>query len=580
MTITNSQVDDASDEDAELTTNETGSAVMSQGDDGRTFNFADLSSDDADDGSPSMKAATGSTELEVWEAAREEGPEINPAAAASDDSATDDNVRMYLREIGDVQLLSKADEGMLSQRVESANWLERIEWTIRGTLSTIYGFKEYPRNRDQLPDNPSIVDSVDVVAVVLRRLSRLALIADQIATYMAKPKPVTLEQLLTDFEYRSMINAARDTQVKDLTKLPPYEFLLRYLTDTLEIYENTNLMDRFGVFDETAQKGRGKKAQKLNTKDARAKRRLDKASLLVRELAILSSLLPHDLGLVMPPELKIEDLEVEEGIAPWHESYLAEARSILESQLASIRNDGDRSRDHLGKANLRLVVSVAKKYTNRGLTFEDLIQEGNIGLMRAIDKFDYRKGFKFSTYATWWIRQGVTRAIADQSRTVRIPVHMYEALNKVRRASRELAQEYDRKPTIEEIAGRVEMTVEKVTDVLKNGQEPMSLETPVGEDGDNELGDLLPDRDALAPPEETAQRLLSHDISNILDELEERDREVLVLRFGLKDGKEYTLEEIGTKMALTRERIRQIERTALKTLQRSRAVWEMKEHLN
>ncbi len=580
MTITNTQVDDTSDEDAESTTNETGSAVMSESGDGRTFNFADLSTDDADEGPTSMKAATGSTELEVWEAAREEGPDINPAAAATDDSSTDDNVRMYLREIGDVQLLSKADEGMLSQRVESANWLERIQWGIRGTLQTVYGFKEYPRNRDQLPDNPSLVDAADVVAVALRRLSRLAPIADQIATYMAKPKPVTLEQLLTDFEYRAMINAARDTQVKDLTKLPPYELLLRYLTDTLEIYENTNLMDRFGVFDETAQKGRGKKAQKLNTKDARAKRRLDKASLLVRELAILSSLLPHDLGLVMPPELNIEDLAVEEGIEPWHESYLAEARSILESQLASIRNDGDRSRDHLGKANLRLVVSVAKKYTNRGLTFEDLIQEGNIGLMRAIDKFDYRKGFKFSTYATWWIRQGVTRAIADQSRTVRIPVHMYEALNKVRRASRELAQEYDRKPTIEEIAGRVEMTVEKVTDVLKNGQEPMSLETPVGEDGDNELGDLLPDRDALAPPEETAQRLLSNDISNILNELEERDREVLVLRFGLKDGKEYTLEEIGSKMALTRERIRQIERTALKTLQRSRAVLEMKEHLN
>ena len=168
----------------------------------------------------SMKAATGSTELEVWEAAREEGPDINPAAAATDDSSTDDNVRMYLREIGDVQLLSKADEGMLSQRVESANWLERIQWGIRGTLQTVYGFKEYPRNRDQLPDNPSLVDAADVVAVALRRLSRLAPVADQIATYMAKPKPVTLEQLLTDFEYRAMINAARDTQVKDLTKLP------------------------------------------------------------------------------------------------------------------------------------------------------------------------------------------------------------------------------------------------------------------------------------------------------------------------------------------------------------------------
>ena len=572
----NTRVDEAA-EDTELSNSETGNAVMPQTD-GGTFSFADLSSDD--EGAPTMGVTNASTELEAWEAAREEGPDINPAAAASDESATDDNVRMYLREIGDVQLLSKADEAMLSQRVESANWLEKIEWGIRGTLQTVYGFKEYPRNRDQLPDNPSPVDAVEVISIALRRLSRLAPIADQIATYMAKPRPVTLEQLLVDIEFRAMINAARDTQVKEIEKLPPYELLLRYLADTMEIYETTNLMERFGVFDETAQKGRGKKAQKLNTKDARLKRRLDKTSLLVRELAILSSLLPSDLGLVMPPELKIEDLAVPEDVEPWHETYLDEAKSILESQLASIRHDGDKSRDHLGKANLRLVVSVAKKYTNRGLTFEDLIQEGNIGLMRAIDKFDYRKGFKFSTYATWWIRQGVTRAIADQSRTVRIPVHMYEALNKVRRASRELAQEYDRKPTIEEIAERVEMTVEKVTDVLKNGQEPMSLETPVGEDGDNELGDLLPDREALAPPEETAQRLLSNDISNILSQLEERDREVLTLRFGLKDGKEYTLEEIGVRMDLTRERIRQIERTALRTLQRSRAVWEMKEHLN
>ena len=575
VTIANSQVDDAS-EDTEATASETGTAVMPRND-GGTFSFADLSSDD--EGAPTMAATNASTELEAWEAAREDGPDINPAAG-TEDSATDDNVRMYLREIGDVQLLSKADEGMLSQRVESANWLERIEWGIRGTLLTEYGFKEYPRNRDQLPDNPSPVTAVDVVAIVLRRLSRLGEIADHVASYMAKPKPVTLEQLLVDFEYRAMINSARDTQVKDDSKLPSYELLLRYLADTLEIYETTNLMDRYGVFDETAQKGRGKKAQKLNTKEARLKRRLDKTSLLVRELAILSSLLPSDLSLVMPPDLKLEDLRVEEGIEPWHESYLEETSSILESHLASIKHDGDKARDHLGKANLRLVVSVAKKYTNRGLTFEDLIQEGNIGLMRAIDKFDYRKGFKFSTYATWWIRQGVTRAIADQSRTVRIPVHMYEALNKVRRASRELSQEFDRKPTIEEIAERVEMTVEKVTDVLKNGQEPMSLETPVGEDGDNELGDLLPDREALAPPEETAQRLLSNDISNILSQLEDRDREVLILRFGLKDGKEYTLEEIGLRMDLTRERIRQIERTALKTLQRSRAVWEMKEHLN
>ncbi len=541
--------------------------------------FADVSSDDADEGPSSIKAASNSSELEIWEAAREEGGDINPAST-SEDSSTDDNVRMYLREIGDVPLLSKADEAMLSQRVESANWLEKCEWGIRGTLESVYGLKEYPRNRDQLPDNPPPVDAVSVVATALRRISKLATVADQIAAYLAKPKPVTLEQLLTDFDYRLLINSARDTQVKEYDKLPEYELLLRYLTDTLEINEKTDLMARFGVFDETAQKGRGKKAQKLNTKDAREKKRLDKVSLLVRELAIQSSLLPSDLGIIMPPGLTLADLKVEEGIEPWHETFLHDASSILESHLSSIRHDGEKSRDHLGKANLRLVVSVAKKYTNRGLTFEDLIQEGNIGLMRAIDKFDYRKGFKFSTYATWWIRQGVTRAIADQSRTVRIPVHMYEALNKVRRASRELAQEYDRKATIEEIAERVEMTVEKVTDVLKNGQEPMSLETPVGEDGDNELGDLLPDREMLAPPEETAQRLLSEDVAKILSELHPRDRDVLIMRFGLKDGKEYTLEEIGSSMALTRERIRQIERTALKALKNNRTVWEMKEHLN
>ena len=365
----NTRVDEAA-EDTELSNSETGNAVMPQTD-GGTFSFADLSSDD--EGAPTMGVTNASTELEAWEAAREEGPDINPAAAASDESATDDNVRMYLREIGDVQLLSKADEAMLSQRVESANWLEKIEWGIRGTLQTVYGFKEYPRNRDQLPDNPSPVDAVEVISIALRRLSRLAPIADQIATYMAKPRPVTLEQLLVDIEYRAMINAARDTQVKEIEKLPSYELLLRYLADTMEIYETTNLMERFGVFDETAQKGRGKKAQKLNTKDARLKRRLDKTSLLVRELAILSSLLPSDLGLVMPPELKIEDLAVPEDVEPWHETYLDEAKSILESQLASIRHDGDKSRDHLGKANLRLVVSVAKKYTNRGLTFEDLI---------------------------------------------------------------------------------------------------------------------------------------------------------------------------------------------------------------
>ena len=286
---------------------------------------------------------------------------------------------------------------------------------------------------------------------------------------------------------------------------------------------------------------------------------------------------------VVDPESLVESFSTDDPVR----MYLKEIGKVAllspeeEVELATRMSEGDEdARRRMAEANLRLVVSIAKRYVGRGMMFLDLIQEGNLGLIKAVEKFDYTKGYKFSTYATWWIRQAITRAIADQARTIRIPVHMVETINKVIRVSRQLLQELGHDPSPEEIAAEMGIPVEKVRDILKIAQEPVSLETPIGEEEDSHLGDFIPDEDASEPSEAASFTLLKEQLMTVLSTLTPREAKVLRLRFGIEDGRSRTLEEVGREFNVTRERIRQIEAKALRKLRHPSRSKKLRDFLN
>ena len=368
-----------------------------------------------------------------------------------------------------------------------------------------------------------------------------------------------LESEQLDKIYDTMENMGIDTAGEDylpelVDEVPPIEEIEEIPEE--EIVDPNTLVDSFGIDDPV----------RMYLKE------IGKVNLLTPDEEIQ---LAQDMG---AGDAAREQLaEIEKARKNGEEVSLAQEE---EKELKRAIRKGEAAKQRLAEANLRLVVSIAKRYVGRGMLFLDLIQEGNLGLIKAVEKFDYTKGYKFSTYATWWIRQAITRAIADQARTIRIPVHMVETINKVIRVSRQLLQELGHDPTPEEISEEMNMPVDKVREILKIAQEPVSLETPIGEEEDSHLGDFIPDEDASEPSEAASYTLLKEQLIDVLDTLTPREEKVLKLRFGLEDGRTRTLEEVGKEFNVTRERIRQIEAQALRKLRHPSRSKKLKDFLN
>ena len=432
------------------------------------------------------------------------------AVRPEEQEGLEDHVRLYLREIGLVPLLSWDGEKRLARQMEDGTYLEGLQ-------------RELEQRQEQAP----------LCEVYVEAYRRFHSAAGLIFEFFPAPER------------------------------------------TLEIVQDS--MRRMGEMAEVDHLTAQRLAAECGDPDAVEARTAEIEQHAV-ELSVLCRVLPHEIRRACAESFHRDGrpCDLAEICALLRDPAHA---LVLEEDFLTVCRSADYARASLTEANLRLVVSVAKKYIGRGMSLLDLIQEGNIGLIRAVEKFEYRKGFKFSTYATWWIRQAITRAIADQARTIRIPVHMVETINKVSRLTRRLIQDLGREPTSEELGAEMEITPERVREILKVSQDPVSLETPIGEEEESHLGDFIEDQGAPAPAEAASAQLLKEQVEDVLDSLSGRERRVLQLRFGLDDGRQRTLEEVGREFGVTRERIRQIEAKALRKLRHPSRSKKLKDYL-